>query len=150
MGGRYAFVGKKALTGIPMVKAMASSIGTLYVDNGDKDTNNKMIDKAVRYITKQDTSVVIAPEGTRSFDGQLRPFKHGGFHIALQSKCPIYLIGIKNMEKALKKKKYQAAKVDVELFDEIKPEEYEGKSAGELAELCEEKYRVFLGQEKHE
>lgn len=145
--GRYAFVGKKALTGIPMVKAMASSIGTLYVDNGNKELNNAMVDKAIRYITKQDTSVVIAPEGTRNFTGQLLPFKHGGFHIALQSKCPIYLIGIKNMENALKKKKLQFVKVEFELFGVIRPEEYENMSAGQLANLAESKYRIFLGQD---
>ena len=147
MGGRrYAFVGKKALRNIVMVRALASSIGTLYVDNGDEKLNREMVEHAVEYITKKDTSVVIAPEGTRNFTGQILPFKHGGFHIALLSKCPIYLIGINGMEKTAHKKAWKRVKVTIDLFGTITKEEYEGKSAGEIANMCEQKYREYFKQ----
>ena len=69
-----------------------------------------------------------------------------GFHIALQSKCPIYLIAINGMEKTTHKKPLKRVRVTVELFDEIKPEQYEGKTAGELALMCENKYREYFKQ----
>lgn len=146
LGFRYAFVGKIALRRIPMVRCLSSSIGTLYVDNGNEKLNHEMVEHAVEYITQKDTSVIIAPEGTRNFNGQILPFKHGGFHIALLSKCPIYFIAIKGMEKTTNKKAMKRAKVTVELFDEIKPEQYEGKSAGQIALMCEEKYRDYFKQ----
>ena len=146
MGGRYAFVGKYALRNIPMVRSLSSSIGTLYVENNNPELNYKMVDMAVDYISNQNTSVVIAPEGTRNFDGKLREFKHGGFNIALRSKCPIVLTGFTNMEKALKKKKFGLVKIKVEVFDVIEPEQYEGMSAGQIAKMCEEKYLTYLGQ----
>ena len=146
MKGRYAFVGKKALRDIIMVRCIASSIGTLYVDNGDKELNYEMVDRAVEYITEKETSVVIAPEGTRNFTGDLLPFKHGGFNIAKRAKCPIYFIGISGMENAVNKRKGHIAKVKVELFGTIKPEEYEGKTAGEIAVMCENKYRSYFKQ----
>ena len=146
MGFRYAFVGKKALRGIPMVRCLASSIGTLYVDNGDEALNRAMVDNAVEYITKKDTSVVIAPEGTRNFSGEIKPFKHGGFHIAIRSKCPIYLIGIDGMGKTIHKKSIKRVKVYVEHFDTIESEQYEGKTAGEIASICEKKYREYFKQ----
>lgn len=145
MHGRYALIGKKALLKIPVIGSLASSVGTLYVSDV-KEENNMMIDQAVKYIAEQETSVVIAPEGTRNFTGEIRPFKHGGFNIALRSKCPIVLIGFKNMQDALKKKRKKFLKVRVEVFDEIKPEEYENMTAGELAEYCENKYKEYLGQ----
>lgn len=147
MGGRYAFVGKYALRKIPMVRAMASSIGTLYVDNHNPEMNHKMVDDAVDYITNKETSVCIAPEGTRNTTGQLMPFKHGGFNIALRSKCPIVLIGFKNMNDAIKKKKRFLFKINVELFDVVQPNEYDGMSAGEVASLCEKRYKKYLGEE---
>ncbi len=145
MKGTYAMVGKKALTKIPVVRCLANSIGTLYVDK-DPETNFQMVDDAVDYITNKQTSVVIAPEGTRNFTGQIREFKHGGFNIALRSKCPITFICFKNMEAALKKHTFKVAKVDIEVFDVVKPEEYEGMTAGQLAEYCEKKYKDYLGQ----
>ena len=144
MRGRYAFVGKYALRNIPMVKSLASSIGTLYVESNNPELNYKMVDMAVDYISNKDTSVVIAPEGTRNFDGKLREFKHGGFNIATRSECPIVLVGFNNMGDALKKKKLSFVKINVELFDVVKPEEYKGMSAGEVAELCEKRYQKYL------
>lgn len=145
--GRYAMVGKIALRHIPMVRSMASAVGTLYVTDGDKEANNKMIENAIEYISKKDTSVCIAPEGTRNTTGELMPFKHGGFNIATKSKCPIVLIGFTNMQKALTKKKGSYVKINVEVFDVIQPDEYDGKSAAEVAEMCRNKYKNYLGEE---
>jgi len=146
MKGTYSFVGKIALRNIPMVRCMASSIGTLFVDNDNRELNYQMVDHAVEYIKNKNTSVVIAPEGTRNKTGQLMPFKHGGFSIAIRSECPIVLIGFKGMEKAVDKSNMKKAKVFVEVFDVIQPEEYKGKTAKEVAELCQKKYQDYLGQ----
>ncbi len=146
MRGRYSMVGKIALRGIPMVRCMASAIGTLFVDNNNPERNRQMVDEAVKYISEKETSVCIAPEGTRNTTGQLMPFKHGGFNIATRSKCPIVLIGFKDMQKALKKNALSFIRIHVELFDVIQPEEYEGMTAGQVAGLCEEKYKKYLGE----
>lgn len=144
--GRYAMVGKIALRSIPMVRCMASATGTLFVDSNNPDKNREMVDEAVKYISEKGTSVCIAPEGTRNFSGQLSPFKHGGFNIATRSNCPIVFIGFKDMQKAVVKRKSWLLKIHVEVFDVIQPEEYQGMSAGEVAELCETKYRKYLGE----
>ena len=143
--GRYAMVGKIALRNIPMVRSMASSVGTLYVNDNAPEKNREMIDRAVDYILNKDTSVCIAPEGTRNVSDNLAPFKHGGFHIALKSNCPIVLVGFRDMKKALNKKKMHFIHINVEVFDIIQKEEYQGKSAAELAQLCEDKYKKYLG-----
>lgn len=144
--GKNAFVGKIALRNIPMVRALASSIGTLYVYDNNKEKNYQMIDNAISYIKEKNTSVVIAPEGTRNKTGQLLPFKHGGFNIAISSECPIVLVGFKDMEKAIEKSNLKKTKIHVEVFDVIKPEEYKEMNASGLAKLTEEKYRRYLGQ----
>ena len=46
-------------------------------------------------------SVVVFPEGTRSTDGKLLPFKRGGFLLALKSKTPIVPVTINGTGKLL-------------------------------------------------
>ena len=39
-------------------------------------------------------SLVVFPEGTRSRDGEVKPFKTGAFHVAAMTKLPVVAIGI--------------------------------------------------------
>jgi 1-acyl-sn-glycerol-3-phosphate acyltransferase len=53
------------------------------------------IKQAVEQI-KNGQSVAIFPEGTRSVDGRLQPFKRGGFNLALRSGCDIVPVAMSN------------------------------------------------------
>ncbi len=143
--GKYTFVGKLALLKVPVIGALSSAIGTLYCENGETELNRAMVDHAVEHINT-DTSVCIAPEGTRDFTGKILPFKHGGFNIALRCKCPIICIGITNMEKVLQKKRGLFTTVGIDAFKIISPNEYEGMTAGQLAEYSEGIYLDYLKQ----
>jgi 1-acyl-sn-glycerol-3-phosphate acyltransferase len=51
------------------------------------------MNEAARKI-REGMSVVIFPEGSRSPDGSIQPFKKGGFTLAIKSKVPIIPISI--------------------------------------------------------
>jgi 1-acyl-sn-glycerol-3-phosphate acyltransferase len=53
------------------------------------------INEAVSKI-KQGASMLIFPEGTRSEDGKLQPFKTGGFRLALKAGCDVVPVAITN------------------------------------------------------
>ena len=49
-------------------------------------------------LVRKGLSVIIAPEGTRSADGELGPFKKGAFRIAMATGLPIVPIVVRNAE----------------------------------------------------
>ena len=62
----------------------------------------KMMDKAIEAI-KQGNSLMLFPEGTRSRDGNLQPFKTGAFRVALETQTAILPIAIKGTFHAIRK-----------------------------------------------
>ena len=47
--------------------------------------------------------MLVYPEGTRSRDGKLQPFKKGAFYMAVETKVPVVPVTITGTEKMLKK-----------------------------------------------
>jgi 1-acyl-sn-glycerol-3-phosphate acyltransferase len=62
----------------------------------------RSLQKAVKKV-KDGVPIVIFPEGTRSPDGRLMPFKMGGILIAIKAGCPIVPVAIYGSHKVLPK-----------------------------------------------
>jgi 1-acyl-sn-glycerol-3-phosphate acyltransferase len=54
------------------------------VDRGNKDSKAEMMDKSAQSLRKG-ISIMMFPEGTRSHDGDIAPFKLGAFQLALST-----------------------------------------------------------------
>jgi 1-acyl-sn-glycerol-3-phosphate acyltransferase len=67
--------------------------GYIGIDREDPRGALKGMNYAAEKI-RQGCSILVFPEGTRSPDGLLQPFKPGGFHIALKSRCDIVPLAI--------------------------------------------------------
>ena len=74
--------------------------GTVFIDREHVGDPRLALKPAVDAL-RSGRSVVIAPEGTRSRDGKLGPFKLGAFHMARQAGVPIVPIIIHNAQDAL-------------------------------------------------
>ena len=79
---------KNEVASVPFIGWVCVLSGQYFVarDGSVGDTNR--VREIVRKIRKG-PSVVIAPEGTRSEDGELLPFKQGGFFMASLSRVPV-------------------------------------------------------------
>jgi 1-acyl-sn-glycerol-3-phosphate acyltransferase len=60
------------------------------------------VEKAIEHL-KGGLSFVIFPEGTRSPDGRLRPFKKGSFVMAIRAQVPIVPISVVGAHKVMRK-----------------------------------------------
>lgn len=90
---------KEIKTQLPMGPVFTYS-GAVFIDREHVGDPVLALKPAVDAL-KSGRSVVIAPEGTRSRDGTLGPFKLGAFHMARQAKVPIVPIVIHNAQDAL-------------------------------------------------
>jgi len=86
-------IAKREIMLIPFLGWALAAGGAILVDR--KNTNRAVgsIRKGLRNLDPG-WSVIVFPEGTRSHDGQLKPFKKGAFHIAMQTGLPIVPIGL--------------------------------------------------------
>jgi 1-acyl-sn-glycerol-3-phosphate acyltransferase len=82
---RYRFIAKKELGYIPVFGTAWKVAGHISVDRSDHAAAVRSLDQAGDLIRNDQSSIVIFPEGTRSDDGKLKPFKKGAFMLALHS-----------------------------------------------------------------
>lgn len=86
--GRVRMVGKKELSYVPVWGQAMKAAGIVFVDRANCAQSIAALEAAKAQL-RAGTSIWIAPEGTRSRDGELGPFKKGGFHLARQLGVPI-------------------------------------------------------------
>ena len=69
---------------------------------GDKVSIAKMM-RGCEYWLSRGVPILMFPEGTRSLDGQVKPFKDGAFTLAMKMKCPIIPVVLTGTARTLPK-----------------------------------------------
>lgn len=85
---QFRWLAKMELFKIPIFGHAMRKAGYISIDRNNRESAFESLKVAARKI-KSGVSVLIFPEGTRSRDGQIRPFKKGGFVLAIDSGVPI-------------------------------------------------------------
>lgn len=89
----FRWIAKRQLFLIPLFGWALKRAGHISLDRENPREALKAIDEAARKI-REGMNIIIFPEGTRSRDGSLLPFKKGGFSLALRAMVPVVPIGI--------------------------------------------------------
>ena len=95
-----AGIAKKELQKFPILGQLLQAGGAIFIDRKDRAKAIEAMKPAVDAL-KSGTSIIIFPEGTRSYDYQLAPFKKGAFHLAMQAGVPVIPIILKNAHDAM-------------------------------------------------
>jgi len=82
------WIGKEELFKLPILGWMMQMAGDIPVRRGDKESGEQALREAQK-VLQQKCSVMFFPEGTRSRNGQVLPFKKGAFKVAIEAQVPI-------------------------------------------------------------
>jgi 1-acyl-sn-glycerol-3-phosphate acyltransferase len=103
---------------------------------GDKESVKQMME-ACDATLRSGSSIMMFPEGTRSKNGALQPFKTGAFELALRNQLPLLPIVLAGTSDALPKRGFVLRgrhPITIEVLDPIEPESFRDLDAKALAE----------------
>lgn len=135
---------KKELLHVPFLGWVAKASGHYFVARDGSSRDTKEVKKIVSQI-KSGPSVIMAPEGTRSEDGRLLPFKKGGFLIAVLSGVPVVPMVIWGGMHIRKKGKFKMESDKTILVKVLKPINVSELPRGKQGrEMLEEKVKTMM------
>jgi 1-acyl-sn-glycerol-3-phosphate acyltransferase len=136
VSGRLRMVAKKELFYVPLFGTAMLAAGFVRIDR-EKRTSAVESLKRSGDLLKSGTRVWIAPEGTRSKDGTLGPFKSGGFHLAIDNRVrilPVALVGTESIMPASGFTVHKGARVRATVLPPIDTNAYGAKGRKDLTE----------------
>jgi 1-acyl-sn-glycerol-3-phosphate acyltransferase len=112
---QFRWIAKAELFRLPFLGWAMTRTGYIPIEReSPKKAYRSMLQAAEK--VKTGTSILIFPEGTRSPNGKLQPFKKGVFLIALKSQAPILPIAIRGTSRIMVKGDWRAYPGDVEII----------------------------------
>jgi len=145
----FRWMAKKELFSIPVFGPAMRMAGYIPVDRAHGRKALKSLEEAAKRIA-DGTAVIVFPEGTRSKDGRLQPFKSGAMILAIKAGVPLVPMAIAGSHAVLPKGALLAkpGKIVIRIGDPIDTKAYSLKQKTELAErLHETVARMLAGQE---
>ncbi len=124
---RYTvFIAKSELSKIPIFKSILDRAGFIFVDRKNNDSAVKSMNNLMDDIKKIPRSVAIFPEGTRTSDGELLPFKKGAAIFAINTDIPVIPVAISGTYSWSKKKLFDISQsvISFEFGEPITTENY--------------------------
>ena len=111
---QFRWLAKAELFKIPVFGRAMLGAGYVKIDRFNQESAFESISEAAQKM-KNGVSVMIFPEGTRSKDGRIRPFKKGGFVMAVDSGVPIVPVIIRGTLPIMAKSSLRINRGDVEM-----------------------------------
>ncbi len=103
---QFRWIAKKELFKIPVFGKAMRNAGYIEIDRQHHEKALRSIDEAAEKI-REGKSVMSFPEGTRSRDMTLKPFKQGAFHLAIRSGVPIIPVSLVGTGRVMQKRSLQ-------------------------------------------
>ena len=132
---QFRWLAKAELFKIPVFGRAMRGVGYISIDRSNRKSAFESLERAARTI-RNGTSLLIFPEGTRSRDGHILPFKKGGFVLSVDSGVPIVPIIIRGTRDIIPKGNFmiRPAPVTMQILDPVDTAGYTRKTKDALLE----------------
>lgn len=140
--GQFRWIAKKELFNIPIFGGAMRNAGYIEIDRQNHEKAMKSLDIAAQKI-REGKSVMTFPEGTRSKDGVIKPFKQGMFHLAIKAGVPIVPVCIIGAGAIMPKRSLRIHPGKVTLIID-KPIDVTGYSIEDRAQLIDRVRKVIV------
>lgn len=93
LGHNFRWMMKQSLRKVPFVGWACAWSGQIFVDNSSASATRRTMQNAERQLSGG-MSLVVFPEGARTWDGKMRQFKRGAFRLAVEFGLPVVPVTI--------------------------------------------------------
>ncbi len=83
-------IGKKEIIFVPIINVVWWAFDFIRIDRSNTRKAIQSLQGVAENLSTRKKSLLVAPEGTRTYTGEILPFKKGAFHIAFTGNIPIY------------------------------------------------------------
>jgi 1-acyl-sn-glycerol-3-phosphate acyltransferase len=151
---QFRWLAKVELFKIPIFGRAMRNAGYISINRSDRRAAIESLNQAADAI-RDGISILIYPEGTRSVDGNIRPFKKGGFVLAADSGIPIVPVIVHGTYAIMSKNslRIKPGPVVMEICEPVETTGYTKETKDELLEkvraiICERFERRNEGEQK--
>lgn len=89
----FRWMMKRGLRKIPFVGLACAASGQIFVDNSSPSAVRNTMEHTERTL-RDGMSLVVFPEGSRTFTGRMGPFRKGAFQLSMEFKLPVVPVTI--------------------------------------------------------
>lgn len=143
---KLSFIAKKSLFRIPVFGWGMRASGHISIDRENPKKGKKSIAKAVKTINKHKKTIFAFPEGTRSYTGEMGPFKLGIFSLAMKTDLPLVPIAINGARDLLARNSIlvKSGTINLSILEPIDISGYEVTEKAKLANTIRDKIKTEL------
>ena len=143
----FRFLAKQELFSIPFIGGHLKRAGNISVPLEDPRAALQVLTAAGKAMKERGLSMLVFPEGGRSEDGSLQPFKDGAAYLAVKGGVPIVPIAIIGVREILPMHSHHVrpGRVTLRVGDLIYTE---GKVSGDRAELTQQIFDSIIAMQR--
>lgn len=141
------FICKEELGKIPLFSKWVAAIGSFFLPRTESRKSLEVILGAAKMLKNHEHGMCVFPEGTRSDDGNMRPFKAGSLKIATRSGAAIVPFALEHTIDVMPRGSVwiKPLAVRVTFLPAIMPEDYKGKDTSTLSDEIQANIAEIVG-----